>query len=124
MKAFAILIGGMCCVLAIGSFAATGTVNGKVTDLLTHDDALFGGCMAKMSANPSGAGLNCPTTDNWVTFSCNGDLLPKDTGRRLWEIIQLAALMDLQIFVKVDDSKKANGWCLGTRVDITGLSTP
>ena len=124
MKTFAKLVGGICCVVSIGSFAATGTVRAKITDLMVHDDSRFGGCMALLTANPSGQGLNCPLGANWVTFSCNGDLLPKDTAKRLFESIQLAAVLDQEVFIVVDDSKKANGWCLGVRVDIKGLQDP
>lgn len=76
----------------------------------------FGGCMARLSERDISAvtGLDCPP--NWVTFSCSGDFLSVANASRLLNSAQMADALDLTVSVRIDDSKKHNGYCLAERL--------
>ena len=95
--------------------AATGWVqNTKVTKVSSHHE-LFGGCMAYLSKKNTS--LDC---SQWITFDCTGELdgNTKSDGNRKFNSAQLALVTGNKVKVQVTDSKKINGQCFATRVDV------
>lgn len=76
----------------------------------------FGGCMARLSKRNinSETGLSC--SNDWVTFSCSGDFLSVASASRLLNSAQMADALDLNVNLRIDDSKKHNGFCLAKRL--------
>jgi hypothetical protein len=95
--------------------ASTGWVVGTVNRTLS-DSLNFGGCMAQLSVPPVSAGLDCK--GNWVTFSCTGELGPRDAANRSFETAQIALVSRANVAVLVNDAKKHNGYCFATRIDL------
>ncbi|MEM1190959.1 MAG: hypothetical protein AAGI72_20680 [Pseudomonadota bacterium] len=87
------------------------------------DEVNFSGCMARLSPGPQVLGLNC--ANGFVTFDCKGQLgsARADANAKL-AAAQLAFVTDTQLFIRVDDTKKANGFCLAVRVDNTKNAVP
>ena len=77
----------------------------------------FGGCMVHLSVSPSEQGLNCPL-GRWVSFSCGGDYTSRSNAMRLLDSAQLAFVSDREVLIWVDDTRKHNGWCFASRVDV------
>ena len=92
------------------AFSAIGTLsNARVTELITTETT-YGGCMAKLSKSISEVVNNCPS--GWVTFSCDGSLgnsVPRASA--MWESAQLAYALDKKVRVRIDNSKKLDGYC-------------
>ena len=61
-------------------------------------------------------GLDC--NSSWVTFSCSGELSPKDQAYKMYDSAQLAMAMDYTVKLYLDDSQKQSGFCLATRIDV------
>ena len=59
---------------------------------------------------PSALFPSCPT-NNFLTFSCSGVYATKADARLLLQNAQMAFALDKKIQIKVDDSKKHNGYC-------------
>lgn len=94
--------------------SATAWLDTSVERTFTVEGA-FGECMFKPSVSLVEKGLNC--TDGWVTLDCAGTLGGSKSGAMLkYNEIVLARVTDNNVWVRVDDSKKINGWCLGDRV--------
>ena len=96
------------------SFAATANVKATVTQLLTSDGK-FGECMALLSTQDDS--LSC---SRWVTFDCTASLSgnTKASASRKFNLAQLALVTGNRVFLVVDDSKKINGQCFATRIDV------
>ncbi len=91
-------------------------VQGAVLRTLIQESA-YGGCMALLDVSIREAtGLDCD--DGWVTFSCTGDYQAKDFAWKMFESVQMAAVLNKRVTVYVDDSKKHNGFCAVERVDL------
>ena len=92
------------------ALSAIGTVsNAKITQLITTETT-YGGCMVKLSKPISSAIDNCAA--GWVAFSCDGALgnsVPRASA--MWESAQLAYALDKTVRVRIDNSKKLNGYC-------------
>jgi hypothetical protein len=101
-------------VLAGNAHATSKSYATTVTRTLS-DAASFGGCMALVTP-PSNVGLNCP--GGWVTFSCTGDFADRDAAQRGFEMAQIAQLMQRNVVLVVDDTKKHNGYCFASRIDL------
>jgi hypothetical protein len=98
------------------SNAATANITAKVNRVLIADQGKFGGCMVALSVSVNATLPNCP--GNWVSFSCSGDFTTKDVAFRMLDMAQMAKALNKNVLVTVDDTKKHNGFCYGSRVDI------
>lgn len=104
--------------LTMPAQAATQVINDvEVRRTLTVADDRFGGCMVALSVSPSEEGLDCPTT-KWVTFSCTGTHTSKSNALRMYDSAQLAFVTGRKVRVDVDDTKKHNGHCFVSRIDV------
>ena len=72
---------------------------------------------AALAVSPSDSGLNCPV-GKWVTFSCTGELTSKSSAMRLYDSAQLAFVTGRTVRIWVDDTKKHNGYCFASRIDV------
>ena len=102
--------------LTMPAKAATEQVVGEVKRTLTVADDRFGGCMVALSVLPSDTGLDCPA--RWVTFSCTGVHTSKSNALRLYDSAQLAFVTGRTVRVWVDDTRKHNGHCFVSRIDV------
>ena len=112
--------GAVLAALALGApsaQAATELVRGEVRRTLTVPDDRWGGCMALLSVSPQETGLDCPTS-RWVTFSCTGVHASKSGAQRAFDSAQLAFVTRRRVLVWVDDTKKHNGFCFVSRIDV------
>ena len=107
----------MSVLLTMPAQAKTEQVVGEVRRTLAVADENFGGCMVMLSVSPSEEGLNCPT-GNWVTFSCTGTYTSKSNALRMYDSAQLAFVTGRRVVVWVDDTKKHNGHCFASRIDV------
>lgn len=123
MKRFLLGAGILSALVASPLLADVAVLNDtKITGLLItaeldgQGNTLYGGCMARISKRDIAAetGLNCPA--DWVSFSCSGDFLTLADSSRLLNAAQMADALDLSLNIKIDDSRKHNGFCLSTRV--------
>lgn len=115
-KGFSLVVGTVTLLAGVSSaFAATGDVYSKVTTILI-DDVRYGGCMAALETAPSTSGVDC--ADPWVTFSCTGDFNSKSQSQTKLSSAQLALVTQKTLYVVVDDTKKHNGFCFASRVDV------
>ena len=97
--------------------AATAQVQAEVRRTLTvADDEKFGGCMVVLSVSPSEEGLDC--SSSWVSFSCSGTFTSKSNALRMFDSAQLAFVTGKTVIVEVDDTKKHNGHCFASRIDV------
>lgn len=87
-------------------------------DRVLIDSTNFGGCMARLSPSPQAFLPNCKP--DWVTFGCDGVLMPKDMAYHLYSAAQLGLVTGIPIEVQVNDAKRHNGYCLAERVDNRG----
>ncbi len=101
--------------LATGAHATTKAYRTNAIRILS-DTNNYGGCMVQLARAPLDEGLNC--NGPWITFSCTGDFASKDAAVRNFEIAQIAMLTERSILVAVDDTKKHNGYCFATRIDL------
>jgi len=98
------------------TYAATAYVIASVERTLVADQDRWGGCMILIDKQLSDYGLNCPS--RWVTFSCSGTFTTKDVAYRLFDSAQMAAALGRKVQLEVDDTRKHNGYCFGSRVDV------
>ena len=113
---FATLALSMLVLFATSAQAATAEVEADVRRTLTVADDRFGGCMVALSKSPSEEGLNC--SSSWVTFSCDGTYTSKSRALRMYDSAQLAFVTGRTVKIWVDDTKKHNGHCFATRIDV------
>ena len=102
------------------SFAEVAYVNdAKIDQILLSSSSgtdNYGGCMVKLKSagdnfqTPRALLPSCPT-NNFLTFSCSGVYATKADARLLLQNAQMAFALDKKIQIKVDDSKKHNGYC-------------
>ena len=109
------VIAGVTCSSA--ALSDVGTIsNAKITQLITTETT-YGGCMAKLSKPISSVVGNCPSS--WVTLSCDGSLgnsVPRASA--MWDSAQLAYALDKTVLVKVDNTKKINGYCYSNLIRV------
>ena len=93
--------------------AAPEWVSGKLSQLLNHA-TFFGHCMVySASFTPSNG---CPA--GWVSLDCAGNHLEKSVAGRMWDSVQLAYALDKSVDIYLDDSRRNNGHCIASRLDI------
>ena len=102
------------------SQATTVSIETGVTRTMASADGRFGGCMAALEVAPSESGLECPVGSKWVTFSCTGEHATKADGLRMFDAAQLAFVTGRRVRVWVDDTRKHNGHCFASRIDVLG----
>lgn len=86
-----------------------------VSTLISAENGLFGGCMAKVDLNiVNETGLNCK--NEWVTFDCTANFITAAESARLLNAAQMADALDLKVNLRLDDSQLHNGYCLAKRV--------
>ena len=88
----------------------------KVTYLLNHQTS-YGYCMARLNKKPSEVGLDCPA-DPLVAFDCEGNFGSKTAANNIFSAAQLAFIANKTVRVTIDDSRKINGFCYVTRLDV------
>jgi hypothetical protein len=98
------------------AFGATAVLTGKVNRVMMHNDGGFGGCMAQLTSNPQAALASCGS--GWVTFSCTGDFTDQVSAYRSLDQAQLAMATNKNVLVIIDDSRRHNGYCFVTRIDV------
>ena len=103
--------------LTVPAQAATEEIVAEVRRTLTVADDRFGGCMVALSVSPADKALDCPTS-KWVTFSCTGTHTSKSSALRMYDSAQLAFVTGREVRVWVDDTKKHNGHCFVSRIDV------
>ncbi len=108
----------MSVLLTMASEAATASFDAEVRRTLAVSDDRWGGCMVLLDSSPSDEGLDCPETA-WVTFSCDGTYASKSNALRMYDSAQLAFVTGRTVKVWVDDSKKHNGYCFVSRIDVS-----
>ena len=100
--------------------ATTVSMEARVTRTLAAADGSFGGCMAALDVSPSESGLDCPVGGKWVTFSCTGEHTTVADALRMYDSAQLAFVTGRRVRVWVDDTRKHNGHCFVSRIDVMG----
>ena len=85
---------------------------GKITKTLSQGSG-YGGCMIEITA-PIGNG--CP--GRWVSLDCDGLFYPESAGKRSYASATVAASTDKLVSVRVDNTKKHNGYCVSKRLDV------
>ena len=113
-RKYLILLGLLC---SAGSSVATEEwiKNTNVERLLLHG-TLYGGCLAKVSTNPTDILPNCGK--EWITFDCL-TVFPESTkaaAQLKFDAAQLAYVTGNPITLRITDERKANGKCLATQV--------
>ena len=98
--------------------ATTVSIETRITRTLAATDDAFGGCMAALDVAPSESGLDCPAGNKWVTFSCTGEHTTASDALRMYDSAQLAFITGRRVRVWVDDTRKHNGFCFVTRIDV------
>lgn len=96
--------------------AGNATVLAHVQSVMVTADSTFGGCMAKLSVDPSAELPGC--NRGWVTFSCTGDFADPVRAYRLLDQAQLALAARKQFRVYFTDDQKHNGFCFVYRADV------
>ena len=102
------------------SQATTVSIETSITRTLASADGTFGGCMAALDVAPADSGLNCPVGSKWVTFSCTGEHATEADGLRMYDSAQLAFVTGRRVRVWVDDTRKHDGHCFASRIDVLG----
>lgn len=102
--------------------ATTVSIDTRVTRTLAAADGAFGGCMASLDVAPSESGLDCPVESNWVTFSCSGEHATPSDALRMYDSAQFALATGRRVRVWVDDSRKHDGFCFVSRIDVLSSS--
>lgn len=100
--------------------ATTVSIDTRITRTLAAADGAFGGCMAALDDAPSDSGLDCPAGSKWVTFSCTGEHATTSDALRMYDSAQLAFATGRRVRVWVDDTRKHNGFCFVSRIDVLG----
>lgn len=85
---------------------------GNVLRILS-DNKNFGKCMILMSTKVSNG---CPN-NGWVSLDCIDEYSTGNSKNKL-AIVLTALATNKRVSVKVDNTKKHNGYCVANRVDI------
>lgn len=101
-----------------GALAADGSVTGLVARFLV-DDTDFGGCMVRVSGGNIRASLPACKSD-WLTLDCLVGFpeSSKSVAQNKLSTAQLAMVTGKTVYIEATDSRKANGYCFATRIDV------
>ena len=99
------------------AISATGYVTANV-DAVMLDDVSFGGCMIKLSTDINDTLPACG--ENWVTLDCLAAFPgnTKSNAQTKLSLAQLALVTNRQVYVGATDSRKANGYCFATLLQV------
>ena len=61
-------------------------------------------------------GLDCNGT--MVSFSCDGRFHGKDVAYRMLDLAQMAFALEYPVEIEIDDTRKAAGACVATRITV------
>ena len=100
--------------LLLADTATVGRV--RIDRLRITDGEAFGGFMVRLDRDLADFGLNCPS--RWVTFSCSGLFTTPEIASRMFELAQLAWSEGRRVSLTVDDTKKHDGYCYTSRIDV------
>ena len=79
------------------------------------DDANYGGCMVQTSPGPESVAPSCKA--GFVSVDCSGAYFSKSIAATKLGAIQLAFVTSGRLFLRIDDAKKHNGYCVVRRAD-------
>ena len=111
----------------VGSYThAADDLTVKIKSLLTTYDTTYGGCMANLDevdAIEQQAGIPNGVNEGqcgraFVSLDCAGNLIPKASAQAMFSTMQLAYLTQKRVYIVIDKTKKNNGYCVPSRVDI------
>ena len=104
-------------VVSFQGHSAVSNMSTAIVESLVTSEGVFGACMVRLKDDITDAtGLNC--NDRWVSLSCSGDFNSVADASRLLNIAQMAQALTKRVIVRVDDSKKHNGYCVATRITV------
>lgn len=116
LKIIAGIIGVMTCLCVSPAVADTAVVaRAFVERTLVSDGSRWGGCMVLLSKDPADL---LPACGRWLTFSCDGTYTDPVRAYRMLDQAQLAVATGMAVNVTVDESKKHNGYCFASRIDV------
>ena len=79
----------------------------------------YSGCMMQIGRIPADSGLNCGDSDRtWITLDCSGKRMARSDADRNLRQAQTALLTRDKVTVTVDDSFRAENFCLGKQIII------
>ena len=107
--------------LTVATLATEAEFNTEIDRLMT-DSSNFGGCAARITGSVAANGLAC--SGPWISFSCTGDFNSKSDGTNKFAQAQLAWVTDKQVRVRLDDSKRHNGYCFARNIIVTNTTNP
>lgn len=117
MKNLKFLVAALALSCSMGALSDSKTFNAKVKNVLV-DDSNFAGCMVNLTVDPQTYLPNCETW--WGTMDCL-NLFPESTSsisaNKLAQA-QLALITGKGVRVRITDSRKANGYCFVSRIDV------
>lgn len=100
--------------LSVEVMAGSQWVSGKV-DKIYIQDKFYGGCVVHVD-NWTSTSLSCPT--GWFSLDCHGDFNSKSEAVRMYDLAQLSYATSTTLQANVTDSKKHNGYCVATGVQL------
>ena len=110
-------------IIALGLFSAMpalaeiGYVNGaKIDKMIITSDGSYGGCLLHLDKRTEDTVAGCGRS--WVSLSCSGEFATKSDARFLLETAQLAYVLEKTVQIRIDDSKKHNGYCFADFINI------
>jgi len=86
---------------------------GKITRVITASNN-FGNCMVLLDSSISNG---CPSS-GWVSLDCKGVYFPTVIGKRKYAAALTAFTLKSKVLLKVDNTKKHDGYCVASRIDI------
>ncbi len=96
--------------------AGTGwTGKTKIARTLSHAEGDYGGCMAQLESSNQSAICG---GSHWYSFDCKGFYISAGSGKRAYATALSAFVAEKYVDMEVDNSRKANGYCLVTRIDM------
>ena len=122
IKTAAFVLTALVSTIVVGVAWATEAEFNTEVDRLMVDSANFGGCAARITGSVAANGLAC--SGPWVSFSCTGDFNSKSDGSNKFAQAQLAFVTDKQVRIRLDDTKRHNGYCFARNILVTEVTNP
>ena len=108
----AMLVYIACLLISPASQSASEFVSGQISRFML-DEVYYGKCMINVKHSAS---IDCP--QQWVSFDCEGNYLKKSDAARMWDTATLAYALGKSVEIRLDDTRKNNGYCIATRLNI------
>ena len=88
----------------------------RITRMLV-EPGTYAGCAVAVQPSPSGIDAGCGI--NWLSAGCNGEHgASKSEAAQIWEILQMAYVLDQPVLAVFGPNNVVNGKCVITRVDL------